>query len=135
MPPGRAQNTGAPGGPRGRRAPQPLDQRARALGGRRQLRGGGPQREAVGVAGVDAAEERVDEVFEHVVAEPGADELADARVVVGAEGPAGSVGLGGHPVGGVGAHEGRALELGAVGGHARARGRRGGGAAAGPAAT
>jgi hypothetical protein len=84
------------------------DERGRALGGRGQLWRGGAHRETVAVAGVDPAEERVDEVLEDVVAEARPDQRADARVLVGRERRAGQVRLGRDPLDGFGSDERRA---------------------------
>ena len=47
-----------------------------------QLRHGGPRREQVGVAGVDATEQRLDQPVDDLVAEPARDQVADRDVLV-----------------------------------------------------
>ena len=72
MPARGAKNTGASGSAtaaRWRAAGLDEDGCA-AAGGRVELRDGGGQAQLVGVAGVDAADQRVDQPLERLVAEP-----------------------------------------------------------------
>ena len=50
-----------------------------------QLRHGGPGREPPGMAGVHAAEQRLHEPVDHLVAEPARDQVADREVIVDRE--------------------------------------------------
>ena len=56
--------------------PGGVAQRASGAGGRKELGGAGFDREAVGVAGVDTAEQGVNEAFEHLVTDPWAHHFA-----------------------------------------------------------
>ena len=78
IPPGRA---GEDRGDRGRHAGGLLEQAA-AAGHGEQLRHGRGRRDAAGVAGVHASEQRLDEAVDELVAEPRRDQVADRDVVV-----------------------------------------------------
>lgn len=58
-----------------------LDERAAVAHRRIELRDRGAQRDLIGVAGVDAAEQRLHQPVHHLVAEPGGDVGADRDVV------------------------------------------------------
>ena len=83
MPPRGAKNTGPPA--RWWRGAQPRDEVAIALRRGRELGRDGSHAQPVAVAGVDAAEQRVDEPLEHVVTELRAHQRADRDVVVRSE--------------------------------------------------
>ena len=72
QPAGQGAKTGAPGGARrgGLRGPDRADQRVLRAGRAGQRRHRGDQRQVVGPAGVDPAEQRVDQPVHHLVAEP-----------------------------------------------------------------
>ncbi len=95
-----------------------------AAGGVGDLGGGRGDAEAVGVAGVDAADEGVDDALEHLVAEARADQLADRAVALGpVTGQfAGRVGrvveVAAGDLDGLGRHQAAGGELVEVGGHA-----------------
>jgi hypothetical protein len=57
------------------------------------LRSHGPQAQVVGIAGVDAADQRADQAVEHLVAEPGPDGQAQGVALVAGRAPAGQQGL------------------------------------------
>ena len=93
---GRRLTGGARAGGAGLRAQ--ADQQAAVLGeGVGDLRGHRPQAQVVGVAGVDAADQRADQAVEHLVAEPGPDGQAQGVALVAGRVPAGQQGLDGGP--------------------------------------
>ncbi len=67
-------------------AAQPEQQRARSFGHPRDLRRDRGRAQAIGAAGVDATDERVDEPFEHLAPEPPRDERAERVDRVGFHG-------------------------------------------------
>ena len=89
---GRRLTGGARAGGAGLRAQ--AEQQAAVLGeGVGDLRGHRPQAQVVGVAGVDAADQRVDQAVEHLVAEAGPDGQAEGVALVAGRVPAGQQGL------------------------------------------
>nr|WP_068433368.1 hypothetical protein [Piscicoccus intestinalis] len=85
MPCGQEANAIGAGRPAGRAAPggpAPPHERAPGGGSGHQRRGAGPQAEGIDVAGVQPAEQRVDERAGHLPPEPGRHEVADRDVGV-----------------------------------------------------